>query len=264
MNEPLVSLKGVSVRYDGYCALEGVNLNICSDDFLGIIGPNGGGKTTLVKAILGTVPYQGEIVRSPALFRGHERLIGYMPQQTAFDLSFPISVKEVVLSGLQARKGFFKSYTRKDRNEAVRLLTEAGIGDIANQAIGEISGGQLQRALLCRAIISGPRLLILDEPANFVDNRFENELYALLNRLSARMAIVMVSHDVGTITSVVRSIVCVNRHVHRHDSNVITEEQLRNYDCPLQIVTHGDIPHTVLGRHNETQHTETKERKPSR
>ena len=249
MKTPLVSLRQVSVRYDGTCALEGVDLDIYPDDFIGIIGPNGGGKTTLVKAILGTVPYQGTIERSPALFRGHERLIGYMPQQTAFDRAFPISVKEAVLSGLQARKGFFRPYTRKDRAEALRLLGEAGIGDIAERAIGEISGGQMQRTLLCRAIISEPRLLILDEPANFVDNRFENELYALLSRLSARMAIVMVSHDIGTVTSVVKSIVCVNRRVHRHDSNLITEEQLRNYDCPLQIVTHGEVPHTVLGHH---------------
>lgn len=251
MNTPLVSLRQVSVRYDVTYALEGVDLDIYPDDFLGIIGPNGGGKTTLVKAILGTVPYSGTIEYSPALLRGRERLIGYMPQQTAFDRSFPISVEEVVLSGLQARKGFFWSYTRGDRTDVGRLLREAGIEGIARRAIGEISGGQMQRALLCRAIISQPRMLILDEPANFVDNRFENELYALLERLSARMAIVMVSHDIGTVTSVVRSIVCVNRRVHRHDSNLITEEQLRNYDCPLQIVTHGEVPHTVLGHHRD-------------
>ena len=89
----------------------------------------------------------------------------------------------------------------------------------------------MQRALLCRAVISDPKLLILDEPANFVDNRFENELYRMLAELHGRMAIVMISHDLGTITSVVRNIVCVNRYVHRHDSNIITEEQLRNYDC---------------------------------
>lgn len=250
MKTPLVSLRQVSVRYDGTLALEGVDLDIYPDDFLGIIGPNGGGKTTLVKAILGTVPYEGTIEHSPALMRGRERLIGYMPQQTAFDRSFPISVEEVVLSGLQAHKGFFRTYSRRDRTEARRLLGEAGIDGIAKRAIGEISGGQMQRALLCRAIISEPRMLILDEPANFVDNRFEHELYVLLSNLSVRMAIVMVSHDIGTVTSVVHSIVCVNRHVHRHDSNIITEEQLLNYDCPLQIVTHGEVPHTVLGHHD--------------
>ena len=125
-----------------------------------------------------------------------------------------------------------------------------GIAETARRPVGEISGGQMQRALLCRAIIAEPRLLILDEPANFVDNRFENELYKLLQRLNERMAVVMVSHDIGTITSVVKEIVCVNRTVHRHRSNVITEEQLQNYNCPIQIISHGSIPHTVLEHHH--------------
>ena len=115
--------------------------------------------------------------------------------------------------------------------------------------MGEVSGGQLQRALLCRAVISDPKLLILDEPTNFVDNRFEKELYNTLRTLNDRMAIVVVSHDIGTITSVVKEIVCVNRRVHRHRSNILTEEQLRNYDCPIQLLSHGHIPHTVLEHH---------------
>ncbi|MEG1405890.1 MAG: zinc ABC transporter ATP-binding protein, partial [Alistipes sp.] len=94
-----------------------------------------------------------------------------------------------------------------------------------------------------------PKLLILDEPTNFVDNKFENELYQMLHELNHRMAIVMVSHDLGTITSVVKNIVCVNGHVHRHDSNMITAEQLRNYNCPIQLISHGNVPHTVLMNH---------------
>ena len=220
----LVTLHHVGVAYDGYEALKNVDLTIAQDDFLGIIGPNGGGKTTLVKAILGTVPHTGEVVLAPELFRGKERLIGYMPQISNFDRTFPISVLEVVLSGLQGHRGFVSRYTKEDRAKALRLL-------------------------LCRGVISAPKLLILDEPANFVDNKFENELYRTLRELNSRMAIVMVSHDIGTITSVGKEIVCVNRRVHRHHSNVITEEQLRNYDCPIQIVSHGHIPHTVLEHH---------------
>ena len=246
----LVTLRDVTVRYDDFTALEGVNLDIFEDDFLGIIGPNGGGKTTLIKAIVGALPNSGNIDFSPSLFAGKHRLIGYMPQQTSFDTTFPISVIELVMSGLQSERGFHSRYRAEDRRRANALLELAGISDLADRQIGEISGGQLQRALLCRAIIIEPKLLILDEPANFVDNRFENELYTLLHKLNERMAIVMVSHDVGTITSVVKSIVCVNRTVHRHNSNVITEEQLENYNCPIQIISHGKVPHTVLGEHH--------------
>lgn len=245
----LVRMHDVSVAYDGYEALEKVDLEIGADDFLGVIGPNGGGKTTLVKAILGAVPYTGTIEYAPELFHNGERLIGYMPQISDFDRAFPISLLEVVLSGLQGRRGFCSRYTKDDRRKALQLLEEAGIGDAARKPIGEVSGGQMQRALLCRAVIADPRLLILDEPANFVDNRFERELYESLRRLNERMAIVMVSHDIGTISSVVKGIVCVNRRVHRHHSNRLTEEQLRNYDCPIQLLTHGSLPHTVLEHH---------------
>lgn len=245
----LLRMHDVSVEYDGYEALEKVNLEIDSDDFLGVIGPNGGGKTTLVKAILGAVPYSGTIEYAPELFHNGERLIGYMPQISDFDRAFPISMLEVVLSGLQGRRGFRSRYTKADHDKALRLLEEAGIGETARKPIGEVSGGQMQRALLCRAVIADPRLLILDEPANFVDNHFERELYEALHRLNGRMAILMVSHDIGTISSVVKEIVCVNRRVHRHHSNRLTEEQLRNYDCPIQLLTHGNLPHTVLEHH---------------
>ena len=221
----LVTLRDVSVAYDGYEALRHVDLEIADLDFLGVIGPNGGGKTTLVKAILGTVPHTGELTLAPELFRGKERLIGYMPQISDFDRAFPISVLEVVLSGLQGRRGFSSRYTKEDRARAMELLAASGIADTARSPIGEVSGGQMQRALLARAVISDPKLL------------------------NTRMAIVMVSHDIGTITSVVKEIVCVNRQVHRHRSNILTEEQLRNYDCPIQLVSHGHIPHTVLEHH---------------
>ncbi len=251
---PLVTLHHMGVHYDQHEALHDVDLTIYSDDFLGIIGPNGGGKTTLIRAILGLIPHTGEIQLAPELMQDGERLIGYMPQISGFDRTFPISIAECVLSGLQGRKGIWGRYTREERQKVRRLLDVAGIGDTAHQAVGEVSGGQLQRALLCRAVIADPKLLILDEPTNFVDNRFEHELYAMLRELNERMAIVMISHDIGTISSVVKNIVCVNRTVHRHDSNLITAEQLQAYDCPIQLISHGTVPHTVLGPHG-TPHT---------
>lgn len=246
----LISLRNVGIRYDGCVALEGVNLDIYADDFVGIIGPNGGGKTSLVKAIMGSIPHSGEIIIDDSLRHHNHYKIGYMPQVSEFDMRFPISLEEVVLSGLQSEKGFLGRYSREDKAHARALLDQMGIADIASRPIGEVSGGQMQRALLCRAIISEPRLLILDEPTNFVDNRFEYEFYNMVKQLSERMAIMIVSHDLGTITSVVRSIICVNRTVHRHDSNILTAEQLENYNCPIQILSHGHIPHTVLEHHS--------------
>ena len=246
----LISLKDVSVGYDDrQKVLDHVNLDILPNDFIGVIGPNGGGKTTLVKTILTALPYSGEVQYSPVIGSDGYRAIGYLPQVSDIDKSFPISVCEVVLSGLQARKRLFGRYSAADKAKALQLLDLCGIESIARRPIGELSGGQLQRTLLCRALISDPKVLILDEPANFVDNKFEKELYAILRQLNDRMAIIMVSHDLGTITSHVKSIVCVNRHVHRHNSNVITPEQLHNYDCPIQIVSHGTVPHTVLEEH---------------
>nr|MBE6192220.1 ABC transporter ATP-binding protein [Rikenellaceae bacterium] len=245
----LITLHNVSVAYEGYEALQQVNLEIDEYDFIGVIGPNGGGKTSLVKAILGTIPHSGEIRFASELFAHGERLIGYMPQISDFDRAFPISVHEVVLSGLQGRRGFRHRYTKEDKQRVDALLEQYGIARIAHRPIGEISGGQMQRALLCRAIISEPKLLILDEPTNFVDNQFEHELYHALQALNERMAIVMISHDLGTISSVVKEIVCVNRTVHRHHSNIITPEQLANYNCPIQLLSHGHVPHTVLEHH---------------
>lgn len=254
--EKIITINNLSVRYDSVVALEHVDLDIFDNDFIGIIGPNGGGKSTLVKAIMGVVPHTGTIEFAPSIYHRGKPHIGYLPQVSNFDKSFPISVGEVILSGLQGERGMFDRYTKQDRVRVAELLDMVGLGELKNRAIGELSGGQLQRVMLCRAIISDPKILILDEPANFVDNRFENELYNILQQLSSKMTILMVSHDLGTISSVVRSIVCVNGHVHRHDSNIITAEQLRNYDCPIQIISHGNIPHTVLGEHHHCSHCE--------
>ena len=250
----IISIRNLSVRYDDVVALKHVDLDIFDNDFVGIIGPNGGGKSTLVKTIMGVVPHSGTIEYSPDIYRHGKPHIGYLPQVSNFDRSFPISVGEVVLSGLQAERGMFGRYTKQDRTRVAELLDMVGLAGLHNRAIGELSGGQLQRVMLCRALISDPKILILDEPTNFVDNRFENELYNILEQLSRKMAILMVSHDLGTISSVVRNIVCVNRHVHRHESNIITAEQLQNYDCPIQIISHGHIPHTVLGEHHHCSH----------
>lgn len=239
--------RDLQVNYGGRVAVTNVNTSVWKHDFTGVIGPNGGGKTTLMKAILGLVPYSGRVEYCKELEEDKSR-IGYLPQQNNFDLSFPITVREVILSGLQSRKSYRK-FTGVEVEKAEGLMTLTGINGLGERSVGEMSGGQLQRVLLCRAIISDPALLILDEPVTFVDSRFESNFYDILKKLNERMAILMVSHDVGTITSHVKSIICVNRTVHKHDTAELTPEMLENYDCPIQVISHGDIPHTTLKRH---------------
>ena len=227
--QSLVTIRDLSVRYDNNVALEHVDLDIYADDFLGVIGPNGGGKSSLVKAIMGTIPHSGRIDYSESLLRGGKPHIGYMPQVSSFDKVFPISVVEVVMSGLQRERGLLRRYGKEERRRALETLELASVRELENRAIGELSGGQLQRVMLCRAIISEPRLLVLDEPTNFVDKQFESRLYDILSDLNHRMAIVMVSHDVKRVSNAVKSIVCINRTLHRHNSNTLTNSELEEY-----------------------------------
>lgn len=242
----ILELQDITAGYDGDVILEHVNFKINEHDFIGIIGPNGGGKTTLLKVILGLIkPYKGKVV----YHEGKQNLFGYLPQNNSIDKKFPINITEVVLSGMLSQKGLFKSYSKTDRERAKELLTTYGMGDYLNTPIGDLSGGQIQRVLLCRAIISSPRILILDEPTTFVDSQFEQEFYHILEELNKSISIVMVSHDLGTICSYVKSIACVNRSLHYHNSNLISNEQLEAYNCPLELITHGQVPHRVLTTH---------------
>lgn len=246
--EPLIKIENLSVAYDKVKVLQNVNLEIFEKDFLGVIGPNGGGKTTLLKAILGLLkPVQGE-VKFRSDIQGRKKPIGYLPQVKHIDRKFPITVFDVVLSGSVMESQTTTRLALRTRVE--ELLEEMGVADIRSKAIGELSGGQMQRVFLCRALLSKPKLLILDEPDTFVDNRFEGELYEKLRQLNKDIAIVLVSHDVGTISSYVKTIACVNNDLHHHPSNTITQEQLNGYNCPIQVISHGEIPHTVLKHHH--------------
>ena len=242
----LIRIRNLAVGYPGEPpVVTGIELTVRDRDYIGVIGPNGGGKTTFIRTLTGALPpLAGKI--EPA--SGNLRL-GYLPQIKSIDKTFPLSVTDVVMSGLLSGKGLFGRYGRNERERAKKLLDEIGVGRLAGRAVGELSGGELQRVLLCRALIADPQLLILDEPTTFVDNKFEKELYELLAELNRRMAIVMVSHDLGTISRYVKSIVCINRCFHYHPSNIISAEQLREYDCPIQLISHGPVPHTVLSQH---------------
>lgn len=248
--EKIVELSGITAGYDNQIAIRDVNLVVNESDFIGVIGPNGGGKTTLVKVMVGLLkPMKGHIIFNESLKQEAGSLIGYLPQVNRFDTKFPISVIDVVLSGLMSEKGPFYRFKNTERKLALDLLDSAGIENLKNRPIGMLSGGQMQRVFLCRAIISSPKLLILDEPNTFVDNKFEYDLYETLLKLNRHIAIMIVSHDIGTISYYVKTIACVNKLLHYHPSNIISEEQLASYGCPLQLITHGDVPHTVLQKH---------------
>ena len=187
--EPLILIENMTVGYDRKPVLSNVNLQIFDNDFIGVIGPNGGGKTSLLKAILGLIqPFEGKITfRNDINFQ--KKPIGYLPQVKNIDHRFPITVFDVVKSGLMMST--IKETKEKTKLRVNDLLAETGIIEIRNKAIGELSGGQMQRVFLCRAIISNPKILILDEPDTFVDNRFEGELYKKLGKLNENMTIIL-------------------------------------------------------------------------
>jgi zinc transport system ATP-binding protein len=238
----------LSASYGANLVLQDVNFKVNENDFIGVIGPNGGGKTTLLRVILGLVkPVTGRMVFNNELLNGNS--IGYLPQMSTGDINYPVTVTDIILSGLMIRKGIISRMSASDKKKADNVIDELGLSGMSESTLNELSGGQIQRVLLARAIIGNPRLLLLDEPGNFVDTTFENDFYEKLKDLNKRMAILMVSHDVGTISSHIKSFACVNRSLHYHPSPEITNEDLLAYGCPIQLVTHGNVPHTVLKYH---------------
>lgn len=254
MANPIIEIKNLSAAYDGKRVLHDVNLTVYERDFLGIIGPNGGGKTTLIKCILGLMkPAGGEILFRSARTGANEISMGYLPQYTRIDRKFPISVEEVVLSGLNCKKSLFQRFTSEQREKARRVMTRMGLDGLERRPIGELSGGQLQRALLGRAVVSDPEVVILDEPSTYIDKRFEARLYQLLEEINRECAVILVSHDIGTILQQVKSVACVNETLDYHPDTGVTEEWLeRNFNCPIELLGHGMLPHRVLGEHKHT------------
>jgi zinc transport system ATP-binding protein len=244
----LFEMHSLSASYGANTVLQDVNFKVNENDFVGVIGPNGGGKTTLLKVILGLMkPAKGNLVFNETLLNGNS--IGYLPQLSTGDANYPVTVTDIVLSGLMMGKSIFSRMSSSDKLKARKVIEELGLTGMSKSNLNELSGGQIQRVFLGRAIIGNPRLLLLDEPGNFVDTTFENDFYEKLKDLNKRMAILMVSHDVGTISAHIKSFACVNRSLHYHPSHEITNEDLLAYGCPIQLVTHGDVPHTVLKYH---------------
>lgn len=244
----LFEMHSLSASYGANIVLQDLDFSVSENDFIGVIGPNGGGKTTLLKVILGLLkPVKGKIIFNNELLDG--KSIGYLPQMSTGDINYPVTVTDIILSGLMIRKGIISGMSSSDKKKAGMVIDELGLSGMDGATLNELSGGQMQRVFLGRAIIGNPKLLLLDEPGNFVDTTFENDFYDKLGELNNRMAILMVSHDVGTISSHIKSFACVNRSLHYHPSHEITNEDLLAYGCPIQLVTHGEVPHTILKYH---------------
>ena len=245
----LIEMKSLSASYENNVVLQNIDFKVNENDFIGVIGPNGGGKTTLLKVILGLIrPSAGSIVFNSDLISANT--IGYLPQISTGDNNYPVTVTDVILSGMMIRKKIITRMSASDKKRAAEVIDELGLAAMAHSSLNELSGGQLQRVFLGRAIIGNPVLLLLDEPGNFVDSTFENDFYEKLKDLNKRMAILMVSHDIGMISSHVKSYACVNRNLRYHPSSEISNEQLLAYGCPIQLITHGEVPHTVLRSHS--------------
>ncbi|HKH47112.1 MAG TPA: metal ABC transporter ATP-binding protein [Thermoanaerobaculia bacterium] len=247
---PLVEVRGVTFGYGREVVLDHVDLDVQPRDFLAIIGPNGGGKTTLLKVMLGLLqPWSGEVVYRLPSGRDSRGRLGYVPQFSTFDKDFPLRVSDMVLMGRLGSRGLLRPYSRTDRAAAEEALDRLGLRGIARAHVAEISGGQLQRVLIARALVASPDILFLDEPTASIDAESRETLRGLLEDLNRTIPIVVVTHDVTSIATMVRRIACINRRLFYHGDPELSREVMEEvYGCPVELVSHG-VPHRVLHRH---------------
>ncbi len=256
MKAPIVEIDHVTFSYNGEPVLHDVSMVIRHGDFIAMIGPNGGGKTTLLKLTLGLLtPMQGEIRINGLPPHKASACIGYVPQNVHINSSFPITAMDVVLMG-KLEPG--KRWARKsadNRKQALAALERMEMAALANRKIGELSGGQRQRVFIARALVTRPQLLVLDEPTAGIDTRGQADFFKMLKELNREIAVLVVSHDLLVVSRYVKSVACVNKRLHYHDQAEITGDMLETMYpctveevCPVELVAHG-LPHRVLKDH---------------
>ncbi|MGE5154494.1 MAG: metal ABC transporter ATP-binding protein [Bdellovibrio bacteriovorus] len=238
----MIRIEGLRFSFGLAPVLQAIDLEVQQGEFLGLVGPNAGGKSTLLKLILGLLrPQAGRIQVLGTSPREARRQLGYVPQYPAFQRDFPISVEQVVLMGRLGLSPGLGWHRRADREAAQRALAEVEAADLARRRIGTLSGGQLQRVLLARALVGEPKILILDEPTANIDQRIEGEIFELLAALNARLTILVVSHDIAFISSYVHRVACLNRTLVCHRTEAI--------DGDLIHQLYGETVRSVAHRH---------------
>ena len=260
MREIVAELSGVSFAYaPGNPVLDRVDLVLHRGDYLAVLGPNGGGKSTLLKLLLGSLAPTTGMLRvfggPPARARSR---MGYMPQLLRPRVDFPVTVQDAVRMGLVGRTARGLGYSAAETDRARAALERVGLAGLEHRRLAELSGGQQQRAFIARALVAEPEILLLDEPTASVDAGGKTALFELLAGLNRDMTIVYVSHDLAVIGCGVKSVACVNRTVHFHDAPEVDADMLRmmygqenGHRCPVELIAHGHIPHRVLAEHEE-------------
>jgi len=260
VSEPVVDIQGLNYAPGGLPVLQDVDLRIERGDYLAVLGPNGGGKSTLLKLILGLIKPDSGTIRVLGLPPGEAGgRIGYLPQHTVVAGSFPITVLEAVCMGTvrPGFKGMSGRHSKADHEKARRALEKVDMLAFEGRGLARLSGGQKQRVFIARALVDSPELLLLDEPTASVDSVSRTALFALLTELNKDMTVIMVSHDISSLSSGVKSVACVNRSLHFHKAPEITDDMFTmayggagDHCCPVELVTHGHVPHRVLAPHD--------------
>lgn len=259
MKESVVDIKDLWVSLNHDFILREVSLRIRQGTFLGLIGPNGGGKTTLLRVILGLVkPDRGQvrIFGRPAGHHKNRGLIGYVPQRAFADLTFPVTVFDVVMMGRYSKIGLWHKTTAEDRRLVLEKLEAVEMAHLRSRPIGRLSGGEQQRVFIARALASDPQMLLLDEPTSGVDAKAQGAFYRLLGKLKSALSLTMilVSHDIGAIPYHTDEIACLNQRLHLHgkSTEVLNSEGLSKvYGCEVEMLVHGKVPHRVIGEHRD-------------
>ncbi len=249
----IVECRKLSFGYLESLVLEEVDFTIHRGESLCVIGPNGGGKSTLVKLILGLIePVQGSLKILGQSPRKAQRAMGYVPQAMRFDAQFPISALDIVLMGRLDRL-VVGSFSRKCREAARAALDEVGMADLSHRPFSDLSGGERQRVMIARALACDPELLLLDEPTANIDLSVEAQLIETLVKLRHKMTIIMVTHDLDLVSSIGDSVLCVNHRVHRH-SLPISGETIKEIYSSRRRIEHDRRSRHIEGDHSACDH----------